>query len=428
MTEVLDVFLRTGPAGTAERYVERTQATLTRGLTLEAFTSTMIRGPRRQVVQGTLLGDSLLVWETADAAGRRVDTVRTAAGRLALRATLPLLAAFDGRRRPGAARRLVLALPRDRRLAPALLRFEAESLVVVHDSAVAEPGGGWRLVETDTVPALRTTVQVDGTTRTAWLDADGLLAGGEVLPGAVLERTAFEPLNALLRAVVAAPESLVRVPAVAPLAERPPAPSRLAVVVRGAAARRLPVTDQPGRLAGDTLALGGVAVPQEPDTAGVSSPDGLVPSADPAIVALAGEIGRGRDDALALAGRFARWTAGRIARTPLPVGPADARRVLALRRGDAAEHALLFTALARAAGLTARPVAGLVLDASGAWRRHAWAEVWDGGWVAVDPTFGTAPAGAAYLRLAAPSAGAALDIIPRALLLAPARPSGGSPR
>ena len=55
-------------------------------------------------------------------------------------------------------------------------------------------------------------------------------------------------------------------------------------------------------------------------------------------------------------------------------------------------------ALARAVGLPARPVAGLVyLD--GTFYYHAWAEVWLGGWVAVDPTFGQFPADAAHVRL-----------------------------
>lgn len=70
--------------------------------------------------------------------------------------------------------------------------------------------------------------------------------------------------------------------------------------------------------------------------------------------------------------------------------------VLAARKGDCTEHALLFTALARAAGIPARRVDGLVYmestDGIPAFYWHEWAEVWVGEWVAMDPTFNQAVA------------------------------------
>ncbi len=80
-----------------------------------------------------------------------------------------------------------------------------------------------------------------------------------------------------------------------------------------------------------------------------------------------------------------------------------ASRVLREGKGDCTEHALLFVALARAAGLPARQVHGLALADGGAGRAlywHEWAEVHlEGGWVAVDPTFGQFPADASHLAL-----------------------------
>jgi transglutaminase-like putative cysteine protease len=69
-----------------------------------------------------------------------------------------------------------------------------------------------------------------------------------------------------------------------------------------------------------------------------------------------------------------------------------ATEVLALGKGDCTEHALLFTALARAAGIPARQVHGLVFarynDEVPALYWHAWVEVRSGEeWIAVDPTF-----------------------------------------
>ncbi len=68
----------------------------------------------------------------------------------------------------------------------------------------------------------------------------------------------------------------------------------------------------------------------------------------------------------------------------------DALTVLANRAGDCTEHTLLFTTLARAAGIPARQVGGVVYvggDAKAfAW--HAWSEIHDGKqWVTIDPTF-----------------------------------------
>jgi transglutaminase-like putative cysteine protease len=69
-----------------------------------------------------------------------------------------------------------------------------------------------------------------------------------------------------------------------------------------------------------------------------------------------------------------------------------ASEVLALGKGDCTEHALLFTALARAAGIPARQVHGLVFarydDGVPALYWHAWVEVKSGEeWIALDPTF-----------------------------------------
>jgi hypothetical protein len=83
----------------------------------------------------------------------------------------------------------------------------------------------------------------------------------------------------------------------------------------------------------------------------------------------------------------------------------SAREVLRTRVGDCNEHAALYVALARAAGLPARLAVGLV-HLLGAFYYHAWAEVFideapgRGRWIAVDPTFNQFPADATHLRLA----------------------------
>ena len=64
--------------------------------------------------------------------------------------------------------------------------------------------------------------------------------------------------------------------------------------------------------------------------------------------------------------------------------------VVVAKRGDCSEHAVLFTALARAAGIPARAVGGVMYmgDEVRAFGWHAWNEVvLDGHWVEVDPTW-----------------------------------------
>lgn len=77
-----------------------------------------------------------------------------------------------------------------------------------------------------------------------------------------------------------------------------------------------------------------------------------------------------------------------------------ARAALALGRGDCTSHALLFQALASARGIRSKLVTGYRLDA-GRLVRHRWAiAAVDGVWIAVDPTYGEAPARPVLLGLA----------------------------
>jgi hypothetical protein len=77
----------------------------------------------------------------------------------------------------------------------------------------------------------------------------------------------------------------------------------------------------------------------------------------------------------------------------------SALNVLRTAEGDCNEHTMLAVAMLRAAGIPARPVSGFAY-AENAFYPHAWVEAWLGGqWVSMDPTFGTAPADPARLRM-----------------------------
>jgi transglutaminase-like putative cysteine protease len=82
----------------------------------------------------------------------------------------------------------------------------------------------------------------------------------------------------------------------------------------------------------------------------------------------------------------------------------NVRKIIDQRAGDCTEHALLFTCLARAVGIPARPAGGLMYmgDEFRTLGPHAWNEViLDGVWVPIDPTWNEFPADAARIRFGA---------------------------
>jgi transglutaminase-like putative cysteine protease len=102
--------------------------------------------------------------------------------------------------------------------------------------------------------------------------------------------------------------------------------------------------------------------------------------------------------------RLVRYVNALLEKKPTASLP-TALEVLRTKVGDCNEHAVLYVALARAAGIPARMAAGLVY-LHGAFYYHAWAEVYlatgDGGgfWLPVDPTLNQFPADATHLRFA----------------------------
>jgi transglutaminase-like putative cysteine protease len=118
---------------------------------------------------------------------------------------------------------------------------------------------------------------------------------------------------------------------------------------------------------------------------------------DPSIIRLAERLRGGEHDPTRVVRRLLAWVHDSI-RADVPTSPRSAARTLKERQGDCGEHARLFVALARAAGIPARGAAGL-LYVGGKFYYHAWAEVYLGPrFLAVDPMLGQLPVDAAHLR------------------------------
>jgi transglutaminase-like putative cysteine protease len=155
-----------------------------------------------------------------------------------------------------------------------------------------------------------------------------------------------------------------------------------------------------------------------PQTDPLFAPDleatAFVQSDDPRIRDLARTIVGDETDARRAARRLLDWVYENVRKVPTVSVP-SAVDVLASREGDCNEHAVLYAALARAAGLPTRIVAGTVYmpgdgAAGGAFYYHSWVDVWLGRWTALDPTFGQFPADATHVKFleGGPEAHAAL--------------------
>jgi hypothetical protein len=246
----------------------------------------------------------------------------------------------------------------------------------------------------------------------AWIDLDGGVVREEALLGFTLERESREQATAAIDR--AAPLDLVAATGI-PLDGSIAAPRTLAHLtlrVSGQAAATVPDDPPRQRRAADLLRISREALPAEAAPLG-SVPAGLgdgtpaaaleaspfIESDDPAMRAEAQAIAGDATDPRIVARRLVGWVHVEIAKAPSVTVP-SAREVLQSRRGDCNEHAVLLAALARAAGIPARVIAGAVYANDGFYY-HAWNELWVGAWVSADAVFDQLPADATHVKLIA---------------------------
>jgi hypothetical protein len=108
------------------------------------------------------------------------------------------------------------------------------------------------------------------------------------------------------------------------------------------------------------------------------------------------------EDAWTAARKIERWVHEKVDEKNLETAFATATEVLSTGRGDCTEHSVLFTAMARAVGIPARVVSGL-LYSDGAFVGHMWSEVYIGEWIPLDATIGRGTVGADHIALSSSS-------------------------
>jgi hypothetical protein len=140
------------------------------------------------------------------------------------------------------------------------------------------------------------------------------------------------------------------------------------------------------------------AVQKNPeDTKTYLKPTLLIQSDHPEIQAKAKEIVSPHDSDLMKASKLVKWVNENIEKRPVLSVP-NALEILHNRVGDCNEHAVLLTALARAAGIPAEVEAGLVYQ-RGRFYYHAWNVLYVGTWITADSVRGQLPADVTHIRL-----------------------------
>ena len=255
------------------------------------------------------------------------------------------------------------------------------------------------------VEAVRLSEEHQGLRARVWLAPDGAVLREEGSLGFTLVRQPREV--ALADRGTGAPVDLVAtslIPLVGHI-DDPRRRDRLTLRVGGDAAGSIPDDPPRQRIAAGVLRIAREEPPAPSPLAGAPggalaayvAPSPFIESDDAAIVAATRAVVGAERDATAAARRLVAWVHRNVEQEPSVTVP-SAREVLASRRGDCNELAVLLTALARAAGIPARMVAGAMYQ-NDAFYYHAWTELWLGRWVSADAVFDQMPADATHVKL-----------------------------
>jgi hypothetical protein len=263
------------------------------------------------------------------------------------------------------------------------------------------PGGGG-------TPAWRVREEFHGVATTSWMDANGAVLREEGPMGFVLVRATSEQalhtdwtnLTALdLVASAAVP--------VARAIDNARARRSLRVRVSGIPVEQVPTDDEQVRHGSEVTItrptldqLTSYQTPYSGDDHGEDlKATTFLQTEHPRIQAAARAAVGDERDALRAAVRINDWVYGTLRKVPTISIP-NALQVLDMGEGDCNEHAVLFAAVARAAGIPARTIAGAVYI-DGVFLYHAWCEIWLGRWVPIDPALHQFPADATHIKFVA---------------------------
>jgi hypothetical protein len=384
----------------SRRLLTTTEAVYDRRFVLRGF-STSVSGEAGQVTLSATALDNASI--SVVATGRGFTTPDTLAlpvpPGVLLPDAVPLGLASRGGLRSGTVTVLQVLDPLDLSVQPWELRVGAESTFVLADSAVRDPASGtWSPAGLNSIRAFRVSWMERGLPVRAWISRQGELIERVTPLGLTVMRSPFEIVNS--RYVRRRPRNVQAAPLEVPIpVPVPDGPGRVLLGrVELRAATPMLTTPWQGVTQGGVESRPGPAVllrAPAPPPDSVPAADRQLPASE-RIKSEARRIAGAETTPSRAVSRLATWIASAV--TPGSPDFSGVEQTLLHRRGDSSDRAQLLVEMARTLGIPARPVAGL-LSSGGRLRYRAWAEVWLGAWVPVDPTLGQFPADGGHFRL-----------------------------
>ncbi len=250
--------------------------------------------------------------------------------------------------------------------------------------------GGWQ-------DSRKLSVEVLGSRQTAWIDSNGSVLREEGVMGITFKKISAEEAT---DSGLAAGEDLTRlvsVPADRAIAD-PDKLNRLALTITGV---EIADTERQhfdsGMLIVSREVLSGLSEHYFTEPAEFLKPEVLIQSDHPKIAEQLWEIISENDTPLLRIQKISGWMYQNIEKRPV-LSMSNALETFENRMGDCNEHAVLFAAFARAAGIPARIEVGLV-HLQGRFYYHAWNSVFLGRWITVDSLMNQVPADVTHISL-----------------------------
>ncbi len=269
------------------------------------------------------------------------------------------------------------------------------------------------------IKATKISLKFKGATQLAWMDEKGDLLREKGMLGIILEKTSRE--DAMYGRPIQSSQDLTEaasIPAninidnpngLTQLRFEITGSDNLAEQLQGGRQRyKAPVLSIQKESLDNLFPKDPFPVPEKNLTAFLA-PSPFIQSDHPAIQKLTSDLLAEEDPPLEKARKLVAWIQAHIQKRPVISLP-DALSTLENRMGDCNEHAVLFAALARAAGIPTKIEAGVVFLRK-RFFYHAWNSIYIGRWITVDALFDQIPADVTHIRLASGMQEDQLDIL-----------------
>jgi transglutaminase superfamily protein len=265
--------------------------------------------------------------------------------------------------------------------------------------------------------SMKVAIQYQGATQLAWIGENGEVIREKGLLGFSLEKTTRK--DALFGLLAESPQDLTEIASVKSnvIFENPQKLERIKFEISGINTKDVHLDSGRQDLKGDVLIIQKEDLSKLPDVINDMNtiPDRFVKSEPfiesdhPDILNLIEQIVTDDDTPLVKANKLMTWVHKNIEKRPVLSLP-DALTTLMNKVGDCNEHAVLLTALLRAAGIPARIEAGLVY-LNGRFYYHAWNLLYIGRWITADSLFAQLPADVTHVRFSSGTMQQQLDIM-----------------